>query len=41
MSIEDMKKLFKENDTYEVGYIDGIKIYDRETNKEINYAKTK
>jgi len=33
------KKLFKDNDTYEIGYITGMKIYDRETNKEIKNEK--
>ncbi len=40
MSLDECVKQFKENDTYEIGFITGIKTYDRATNKEVSYGKT-
>ncbi len=41
MTINECIKMFKENDTYEIGFITGIKTYDRTIHKEANYGKTK
>ncbi len=40
MPINECIKMFKENDTYEIGFITGIKAYDKTTHKEVNYGKT-